>query len=406
MNKKLLLCLSLFLVGCAPSTGSTPTTDNSISDPTSTISPSETSPSTPEIELNETVFVSEVYASLHSTFGKAIELGNIGEEKVELDGYKLIIYSGKKVTKTIDFTSLDFIDANGTYIIANKTNDEYDYHSKANMILDGDYIYGSNKIELYNKEGYLFEVFGSELKFDYALNSSHLKLPQFYGPSVETYDRLHYINVRVDDTYSYLGNLECPFTTQEEILKGPTITEELFNLPFEDVSSPGGGFAEVTVQSFGDGDTTVFKFKEDYDNVESSERTRYMNINCPEISHSPDGSGAEPWGYAAQDYNNDVLRGAKKILVQSVKGYGFRETYGRLLGFVWYSTKENPELSDYTLLNLEMVREGYAYYGGSDPLNELYSNNIYYSTYFDYVYLFAQNSKIRIHGEKDPNVDY
>ena len=388
--KKLLLLTTLFLVGCAPT--STPT------------EPSKE----PEVPPSpaEKLFVSEVYASNESTFGKAIELGYIGDFELNLEGYRLQIFSGKTLKKTIAFTSNDVVSPNGTYVIANKTNDVYDYHSKANMILDDDYIFGSNVIKLVNPHNLMFEVFGSEMKYDYALYSSHLKLPVFYGPSTAKYDLLKYINVRVDENYSYLGNLECPFYNQQDVLDGPKITEELFSLPFEDGSMPGGGFAEVTVASCGDGDTTVFNFKDEYANVDRQERTRYMNINTPEISHSPDGSGEEPWGVAAMKYNNDILKSAKKILVQSVKGYGFREVYGRLLGFVWYSNVENPTLSDYKLLNVEMVREGYAYFGGSDPLKELYSGDIYYNTYFDYAYLYAQNSGIRIHGEIDPDYDY
>ena len=388
--KKLLLLTTLFLVGCAPT--STPT------------EPSKE----PEVPPSpaEKLFVSEVYASNESTFGKAIELGYIGDFELNLEGYRLQIFSGKTLKKTIAFTSNDVVSPNGTYVIANKTNDVYDYHSKANMILDDDYIFGSNVIKLVNPHNLMFEVFGSEMKYDYALYSSHLKLPVFYGPSTAKYDLLKYINVRVDENYSYLGNLECPFYNQQDVLDGPKITEELFSLPFEDGSMPGGGFAEVTVASCGDGDTTVFNFKDEYVNVDRQERTRYMNINTPEISQSPDGSGEEPWGVAAMKYNNDILKSAKKILVQSVKGYGFREVYGRLLGFVWYSNVENPTLSDYKLLNVEMVREGYAYFGGSDPLKELYSGDIYYNTYFDYAYLYAQNSGIRIHGEIDPDYDY
>ena len=388
--KKLLLLTTLFLVGCAPT--STPT------------EPSKE----PEVPPSpaEKLFVSEVYASNESTFGKAIELGYIGDFELNLEGYRLQIFSGKTLKKTIAFTSNDVVSPNGTYVIANKTNDVYDYHSKANMILDDDYIFGSNVIKLVNPHNLMFEVFGSEMKYDYALYSSHLKLPVFYGPSTAKYDLLKYINVRVDENYSYLGNLECPFYNQQDVLDGPKITEELFSLPFEDGSMPGGGFAEVTVASCGDGDTTVFNFKDEYVNVDRQERTRYMNINTPEISHSPDGSGEEPWGVAAMKYNNAILKSAKKILVQSVKGYGFREVYGRLLGFVWYSNVENPTLSDYKLLNVEMVREGYAYFGGSDPLKELYSGDIYYNTYFDYAYLYAQNSGIRIHGEIDPDYDY
>ena len=393
--KKLLFLTLLFLVGCAPT--STTTSNPSISEPS-------TSVSVPIIEEKD-LFISEVYASDASTWGRAIEIGNLADEGKCLEGYKLNIYSGKNLTKSIEFSSSDYIDKNGTFVIANKENDVYNYHTKANMILDDNYIFGSNVIEL-TLNDVVFDTIGSIYKYGYAEYSSHLKLPSFYGPSTEGYDILQFINVRVDEAYDYLGNLECPFSTQEEILEGPKITEAMYAQPFETGSAPGGGFIEATVSSFGDGDTTVFRFNGEYFNIDSSERTRYMNINTPEISHSADGSGAEPWGYAAKTYNNDVLKGAKKILVQSVKGYGFRENYGRLLGYVWYSTKTNPELSDYRLLNLEMVREGYAYYGESGPLKELFSDNIYYTTYFNYVYLYAQKSGIRIHGEKDPNFDY
>ena len=393
--KKLLILTLIFLVGCAPS--STPTTNPSISEPTISV---------PDIETEKDLFISEIYASDSSTWGRAIEIGNLADEAKCLEGYKINIYSGKNLTKSIEFSSNDYIDKHGTFVIANKENDVYNYHAKSNMILDDNYIFGSNVIEFEQIGVGVFDKIGSVYKYGYAEYSSHLKLPSFYGPSLEEYDVLKYINVRVDESYNYLGNLDCPFNSQEEILEGPRITEEMYEQPYEIGSAPGGGFIEATVSSYGDGDTTVFRFNGSYVNIDNSERTRYMNINTPEISHSIDGSGAEPWGYAAKTYNNNVLKGATKILVQSVKGYGFRETYGRLLGYVWYTTKSNPQLSDYRLLNLEMVREGYAYYGESGPLKELYSNDIYYTTYFNYVYLYAQKSGIRIHGEKDPNLDY
>lgn len=391
--KKLLILTTIFIVGCAPS--STPTTNlPSTSEPTTVITPT----------VEENLFISEVYASYSHTFGKAIEIGYIGEDIKCLEGYKLHIYSGKNIIKTIEFTNDDYIDKHGTFVIANKQNDEYNYHSKADLILEDNYIYGSNKIELINPDGIMFESFGSSLKFDYALTSSCLKIPVFYGPSTGEFDRLKLINLKVDENYQYLGNLDCPVNNQQDILDGPRIDEEMYKLPFEDGNTPGGGFAEVTLAYTGDGDTSGFTFKNSYVNVEKTERVRYMNINTPEIAHGD--SGAQPWGEAAKEFNNDIVRNAKKFLIQSVKGYGFRETYGRLLGYVWYSTKANPELSDYRLLNYEMVKEGYAYYGDNGPLKDLYSGDIYYSTYFDYAYLYAQNSKIRIHGEKDPNFDY
>ena len=60
--KKLLLVLSLFIVGCAPT--SQPTIDPSISGPTGPLPPVK----------QEQLFISEVYATEDSTFGKAIEI--------------------------------------------------------------------------------------------------------------------------------------------------------------------------------------------------------------------------------------------------------------------------------------------------------------------------------------------
>ena len=132
--KKLLLLSLFFIVGCAPTTSSTPTTNPSSGEPTTTLPPT----------VNEQLFISEVYASNESTFGKAIEIGYLGDDIKSLEGYKLNIFSGKTLKKSIEFTENDKILENKTFVIANKTNDVYDYHAKANMILDDDYIFGSN----------------------------------------------------------------------------------------------------------------------------------------------------------------------------------------------------------------------------------------------------------------------
>ena len=423
--KKLLLLLTVFLlVGCAPvsdlTTETGPTTGGSISEPTEnpTIDPTEDPTEVPTVEstedpteeeiIPEEIFISEVYGSQSSLFARAIEIGNVGE-KIDLTGYSIKISSGKRLVKEIKFESGESIDNNGTFVICNKDNDDYNYHSKGNLILEDNYINGSNYIEFVNPKGQTFDKIGSIYRFEYAVDQSYLRLPTKFV-SNENFDELAFIKVRVDENYSYLGNLDCPFNNEEEILEGPKITKELYSYKFEDNSRPGGGFAKATVSSYGDGDTTVFRFNETFETVEITERTRYMFINCPEISHgsSPNipEEGAEPRGYTAKLYNNEVLKNAKSILVQSVKGYGFREVYGRLLGFVWYSNKTNPELSDYKLLNYEMVYEGYASFGDDDKVKELYSNNIYYHTFFEYANIRAQKLGLKIYGETDPNYDY
>ena len=66
-------------------------------------------------------------------------------------------------------------------------------------------------------------------------------------------------------------------------------------------------------------------------------------------------------GTTAKEYNNTVLTNAKHYLIQTSLSSSIRETYGRFLGYVWYTYEVNPLPEDYVLLNFEMVKEAYAF---------------------------------------------
>lgn len=410
MKKTLLLLVLSLLVSCSPS--SSEDGSSSIEDPSSNESvTTETGTSIDESTIETPpvldVFISEIYGSEKNLFSRALEIGNVGDS-INLSGYKLKIYSGKNLQKEILLDGVT-LETNSAYVIANKDNDDYNYHSKADLVLEDNYLSGSNYIEFVNDKDVVFDSVGSIYRLKYAVYQSYLRLPSAFKSSA-TFNQLDFINLRVDENYSYLGNLDSPYQNPQEFLEGPRITEEMYALPFESGSAPGGGFAPVTVRSYGDGDTTIFNYGNSYTNVESNESTRYMYINTPEISHAGEEGkewiSAEPWGYAAKTFNNDKLKNAKSIMVQSVRGGSFRESYGRLLGFVWYAEKENPELSDYKLLNYELILQGYANLGAEDDLKLLYTENAYYKSYFEFAFLWAQKSGIKIHGEKDPDYEY
>lgn len=413
-NKLFLIALTLLISSCG---GSVTDPSTSSGDPTTSSPSTEVTTSTEETTSSPTIkpqdsliFISEVYGSGITT--RAIEIASTNLSEVNISNYRLDIYSGKRLQFSHIFENVT-LKSNEVYVLANKDNDEFNYHQHADFIFDGTYLNGSNYIELVNDEGVVVDVIGSQFKYEYATYKSYLKFPDEYKSSLE-YDQLHYLNVRTSESYSYLGNLDFPSVGNniEEFLEtGPKLTEDHSLLPFEtDTNSPGGGFTPVTVSSYGDGDTTVFRFKEEFVSVENTERTRYMYINTPEISHYDEPGkehiGAEPWGYAAKEFNNNALKGATSILLQSVRGGSFRETYGRLLGFVWYATEQNPTLSDYKLLNFEEVKLGYAYFGDGETLDQMYSDEIYYHTYFELANLYATKLGLKIHGEKDPDFDY
>lgn len=116
-------------------------------------------------------------------------------------------------------------------------------------------------------------------------------------------------------------------------------------------------YAEVTVHSYIDGDTTHFvpvgtpkNWIKDEDGVL---KARYNCVDTPESTGK-----VEPWGVAAKKYTNSHLKEAKSIIVQSDTNTWNTDSTGvRYLVWVWYKA---ADASDYRLLNLELVQEGLA----------------------------------------------
>ena len=82
------------------------------------------------------------------------------------------------------------------------------------------------------------------------------------------------------------------------------------------------------------------------------------------------------------------------------------ETYGRYLGCVWYTNEENPTLDDYILLNYQIAYNGYSEQANSGSYNEMISNDMYYSYYFEVAFNRARDLGLKVFGEIDPDFDY
>ncbi len=149
-----------------------------------------------------------------------------------------------------------------------------------------------------------------------------------------------------------------------------------------------------------DGDTThVSTLNKGY-----TVKIRYLGIDTPEST-----SELEEWGKTASIYNKSVLSKAKRIILES-QGWaaGLEDKAAtadgnqRSLAYVWYSEKENPEMSDFRCLNLEMVYQGLSQgIGSPDDMGETF-----YWT-FDAANLSAKaNKRHQYSGEIDPNYFY
>lgn len=346
-------------------------------------------------------FISEIFAN-ENFLESAIEVTNSNKINDELT---LNIYKENKLLVSRNLKE-DFKDKENTSIVY--ANDRFDKEldSSVNVVkFDDNYIYGTNYIEIIDADGNVLDSVGVKgFSFSYISNGSLIKNEQNLK-ATESFDYKCWYKVRSDNT-KYLGNVNTPIK-YDEFIKGPKIMGNYWTAKFIEKNIPYGGFYETSVDSYGDGDTTNFTF-ENVDGLNAVERTRYYLVNTPEIDHTSQGSAIseQPWGVTAMDYTNNILKNAKHILIQSALGGQVRETYGRLLGFVWYTNEENPTINDYSLLNYELVLNGYGAFMMGTLLNDMVANEIPYYHYFDIANEIAESQGIKIHGEKDPNYNY
>ncbi|MBT3274755.1 MAG: hypothetical protein HN368_16485 [Spirochaetales bacterium] len=142
------------------------------------------------------------------------------------------------------------------------------------------------------------------------------------------------------------------------------------------------GSARVELAHATDGDTAAF--------IISGETidTRFLAVNTPEVSHPT--YGADPWGRPATKFTAEILNNANEIVLELDTESDTYDSYDRLLAWIWV---------DGELLNYRLVKEGYAWvmflYG------DYKYNNLLIQTESE-----VRKTKIRIHGEIDPDYDY
>lgn len=136
--------------------------------------------------------------------------------------------------------------------------------------------------------------------------------------------------------------------------------------------NPNSGkvWANVTVKSYIDGDTTHFYVTDVHggsgDTIpDSYVKARYLGINTPEST-----GVIEPWGKKASNYTKAQLMQATSIIIESdTPTWNLDSTGGRYLLWVWYRTSETEE---YRNLNLEILQQGLAY--GSNVASNTYGS--------------------------------
>ena len=115
--------------------------------------------------------------------------------------------------------------------------------------------------------------------------------------------------------------------------------------------APSGPTEEAEVVRVVDGDTIIVELQG------REERVRYIGIDAPE-SVRPS-FPIEEWGREASAANADLVEGRSVVLERDVSD---TDRFGRLLRYVWLRND-----GEWLLVNLELVRLGYANAGSFPP---------------------------------------
>jgi len=178
---------------------------------------------------------------------------------------------------------------------------------------------------------------------------------------------------------------------EEQLVKNNEFSDSLkLEYNYDGLSFLNDGIGEVTLYQTVDGDTAHFRDKKSGANFTA----RFLCINTPESTGRID-----PWGKAASAFVASKLKTATTIVCES-KNNGDKaelDTTGkRYLAYIWYKASES---SDFRLLNLELVEEGYTKF--TDVETE-----VKYGDVFQKAHLKSYKLGIRDYGEKDPDYDY
>ena len=338
---------------------------------------------------------------------RAVEITNFSDKEIDLSAYSIRIFPSydKEAKYTIALEGT--LSPNGSYVVCYSASSE-EIKAKANLITSDLMNIGGYPMGLFNKDR-LLDCIG-HISYPLSLFSQMTMIRKNERRKPKEIsnenDWLLYSKGYIDN----LGNGICPIS-EEEALDGPRLSEEALSLPFFDPNNSdrgAGGAVEVSIAYLGDGDTTNFNYPEEFhsNGIRDGHSIRYYGIDTPEVQHGTS-INAEPWGEAAASFNNSELRSAEHIRIQSIKGGGVKENYGRLLGYVWYTDKTNPEPEDYSLLNHIMLLNGLAKtYYESEMSNTMAYKDVPYSSYMKNAENHAKELKIKIHGEVDPNFSY
>lgn len=140
---------------------------------------------------------------------------------------------------------------------------------------------------------------------------------------------------------------------------------------------------EVTLHQHIDGDTTHFNLETPI-NGSNILKARYLAVDTPEST-----GAIEKWGKKASNYTKEKLSNATSIIVESDNHQWNPDSTGsRYMVWVWYKT---AEMTDYRLLNLELLQLGLAKRKGADNVYGEFCTLAYQQAYANKLHVWGND---------------
>jgi len=315
------------------------------------------------------LFISKYLSGVANS--RAIEIYNPKDSAINLDDYHLALFMNGSYTMTHKIQLSGLLSAGDTYVVAFRGsseavlssadlessllifdgNDVVQLRYKNNTYIDTVYDLGNLQFVMWNEMFIRNEAVTSGSRA-FILNQWDAYIPSFVSP---------------------LGS--HPYAKPENIEINLAYLNNTFGSPL------ASGMVLTTVTSIADGDTARFAPSGAFD---ASNSVRFLGVDTPETFPNVD-----PWGLEAKAYTISILSQPNAVIyLQSDPYLGATETYGRFLGYIWVNG---------SLLNLDIIKNGFSYNYLSSDTKLVYQNRYLYRWFQD-AEAYARANNLGIHS--------
>jgi endonuclease YncB( thermonuclease family) len=310
---------------------------------------------------------------------KAIEIANRSGEPIDLTNYRISIYENGSTTPTRNIDLVGTLAPNSVRVYA-YSGSEAGLLAKADVISPDLFFLGNAAVAITYKNDMVVDVIGNiGWQLFIIHNETFVRKPNIMR-GVTSYNGQDWDIYRADH-YEILGSHPTIFPNWSTFTFTPEMLLVPFNIPM--------GMVKVTYGYANDGDTSTFySLDPNFDDFIGTARVRFIGINTPEMSGDKPGViYPQPFAIEATQFLRSLLENATEIYLMYDPQSGLTETFGRTLALVW---------ADGVLVNLEMVRNGYASNAYNDPLERLIFNNVSLNRLFQRAESEARENKLNI----------